>query len=264
MPSPLFIVDAFTSEPFSGNPAAVVLLDAPRDDAWLQLVAREMNLSETAFVAREGEAWRLRWFTPQAEVKLCGHATLATAYVLWKQGRLPLDEAAEFETLSGRLTATRVGEEIELDFPAEVAEPCEAPSGLLEALGVRSVRFVGWTGVRFFVEVNEASKVRALQPDFAALRATVPGRAIVTARSDDARFDMVSRYFAPGIGVDEDPVTGSAHCALGPYWMEKLGKADLVGYQASERGGQIEVGVRGGRVKLRGRAVTVVRGELQV
>lgn len=262
MPFPLFVVDAFTSEPFSGNPAAVVLLSEPREDAWLRLVARELNLSETAFVRREGEAWRLRWFTPEAEVKLCGHATLATAHVLWSEGHLPPNETAEFDTLSGRLKASRVGENVELDFPVEAPTPCDAPSGLLEALGVREASFVGWTGVRFLVEVAEAREVKALTPDFRALKKVAPGRVIVTARSDDARFDFVSRYFAPGIGIDEDPVTGSAHCALGPHWMAKLGEADLVGFQASARGGRVDVAVRGERVKLRGRAVTVVRGEL--
>lgn len=266
MPSPLFVVDAFTDRAFAGNPAAVCPSDGPPDESRMRLVAREMNLSETAFVWPEGDGWRLRWFTPESEVRLCGHATLATAHVLWQSGTLDAQTPAVFRTLSGTLVARRAEAEIELDFPEEPLQPVPAPPGLLEALGVREAEavFIGWTGTRFVVEVTRASVVREARPSMEALRAVGSGRVAITARSDDPAYDIVSRYFAPGIGVPEDPVTGSAHCALGPYWAEKLGRAELRGWQASARGGTIRLVTGGGRVRLFGQAVTVMRGELLV
>jgi PhzF family phenazine biosynthesis protein len=254
-------VDAFTDTPFAGNPAAVCLLQAPRDDGWMQSVAREMNLSETAFLVRAADGYDLRWFTPSVEVALCGHATLASAHVLWEDGHLPSARQARFHTKSGLLTGDRAGEWIELAFPAKREEPAQAPAGLAEALGV-TPKYVGKNQFDYLVEVDGEVTVRQLTPNHAML-ATLPVRGvIVTSRADSAGYDFVSRFFAPGSGVPEDPVTGSAHCALGPYWQSRLGKSDFVAYQASPRGGVVRVRVAGDRVKLGGRAVTVLRGEL--
>lgn len=255
-------VDAFTSVPFAGNPAGVCILPEPRDARWLQNVAREMNLAETAFLLKKRtDGFDLRWFTPETEVELCGHATLASAHVLWEDGHLQPGEQARFHTLSGLLTAERRGEWIELDFPAEPAEDTVAPEGLLRALGVRPVH-VGKNRFDYLVEVESEQFVRALQPELTLL-ATVPARGvIVTSRAASADFDFVSRFFAPAVGVNEDPVTGSAHCCLGPYWRGKLGRDELVAHQVSQRGGVVRVRVDGPRVKLGGQAVTVLRGEL--
>ena len=264
---PLFHVDAFSDRPFAGNPAAVCLLPdgPPPDDSWHQSVASEMNLSETAFLRRRASGWDLRWFTPAAEVDLCGHATLASAHVLWESGLAERGSALDFETRSGRLSArSGDGGTIELDFPAEAAVECDPVAAVLDALRGGTVEFFGKNRMDFFVVLGSEEDVRALRPDFGALAAacgTVRG-VIVTARSRDARYDFVSRYFAPGFGIDEDPVTGSAHCCLAPYWGGKLGKTELTGYQASSRGGVVGVGLRAGRVALRGRAVSVSRGEL--
>jgi PhzF family phenazine biosynthesis protein len=257
----LFQVDAFTSEPFAGNPAAVCLLDAPGGEAWMQKVAAEMNLSETAFLCPREDGFGLRWFTPVTEVDLCGHATLASAHVLFAEGLVAGDRVARFHTRSGELGAERRGDDIALDFPATPPAAAEAPAGLFEALGARAV-YVGKTVFDFLLELESEDAVRGLAPDFVRLRA-LPARGIcATARSTVSPFDFVSRFFAPHEGVDEDPVTGSAHCALGPYWGAKLGKAELVGFQASARGGVVRVRLRGERVELLGRAVTVMRGEL--
>ncbi|MEO8195829.1 MAG: PhzF family phenazine biosynthesis protein [Thermoanaerobaculia bacterium] len=268
MTLPISIVDAFTDRPFAGNPAAVCLLDRERPEpgaAWMQTLAGEMNLSETAFLLPKGDTWSLRWFTPKAEVALCGHATLASAHVLWESGRLAPDAPALFDTLSGRLTARRAGGQdawIELDFPERRESPHADLPELFAALGVRPVYF-GKNAYDYFVEVATADEVRALEPDFAALGRLPVRGVIVTAIGDAASgFDFVSRFFAPGVGVPEDPVTGSAHCCLAPYWGEKLGKEEMVGYQASPRGGTVKVRLEGERVILAGRAVTIVTGEL--
>ncbi len=259
---PLFQVDAFTDKPFSGNPAAVCLLSAAQDDRWMQQVACEMNLSETAFLLKQGKRYALRWFTPRTEVDLCGHATLAGAHVLWESGVLALDETAHFDTHSGPLAATKKGALIELDFPALLAEPADAPHDLLSALGVNP-KFVARCGAKYVIEVETEKEVRNLTPDFERLR-RLPGRGVaVTGPATSNEFDFISRYFAPWVGIDEDPVTGSIHCCLGPYWGKKLGKTDLCAYQASERGGQIHIRLGEGRVYLGGNAVTVLRGELQ-
>lgn len=261
MPQPICVADAFTDHPFAGNPAAVCPLDRPANVAWMQRVAAEMNLSETAFLDPAPGGWNLRWFTPQVEVDLCGHATLASAHVLWETGRLAKSAPAQFSTRSGQLTAIHRGQAIEMDFPAKVVRACEPPELLLAGLGAVP-RWVGSNGMDFLVELVDDSAVRALRPDFARLR-QLPGRGvIVTASGGGGGYDFVSRFFAPGNGVDEDPVTGSSHCALGPYWAERFRKTDLVGYQASSRGGVVRVGVRGERVVLGGTAVTVWRGEL--
>jgi PhzF family phenazine biosynthesis protein len=258
----LLQIDAFTAVPFEGNPAAVCLLDGPADPAWMQSVALEMNLSETAFVHPEGDGFRLRWFTPAVEVELCGHATLATAHALWATGRLPREAVARFQTLSGLLTAEWKDGWIELDFPATPPVATEAPAGLLDALGLQAARFVGRSRFDVLVEVPSAADVRALLPDFAAL-GHVPVRGIiVTAASDEPGCDFVSRFFAPAVGVDEDPVTGSAHSALTPYWSGRLGRASFVARQVSARGGELRVRLEGERVRIAGQAVTVLEGNL--
>jgi PhzF family phenazine biosynthesis protein len=260
-------VDAFTSEPFRGNPAAVCLLDgdaAPTEE-WMQALAAEMNLSETAFVTPRGaDRFDLRWFTPTVEAQLCGHATLASAHALWETGVLGLDATARFATRwYGELRAQRRGAEIALDFPSFSTAAAPEPPGLAAALGT-VIGTVHATALgQCLVELPDADSVRALQPDFAALGALDVGPVVVTAGSDDARFDFVSRCFAPGYGIDEDPVTGSAHCALGPWWSARLAKVDLVGYQASARGGVVRVLVDGSdRATLLGAAVTVWSGTL--
>ncbi|HKT60767.1 MAG TPA: PhzF family phenazine biosynthesis protein [Gemmatimonadales bacterium] len=254
-------VNAFTDRPFGGNPAAVCLLPAERDAGWMQLVAREMNLAETAFLVRQGRDFQLRWFTPTVEVDLCGHATLASAHALWESGHLAPQEAVRFQTRSGLLTAERRDALIWLDFPSTPPAPTLAPAELRDCLPV-SLRYVGRTPFDYLVEVDGEAAVRALAPDLAIL-ARLPVRGvIVTGRAETPGYDFVSRFFAPAAGVPEDPVTGSAHCALAPYWAAKLGRSELVGYQASTRGGVVRVRVAGDRVKLGGHAVTVMRGEL--
>ena len=255
-------VDAFTSEPFGGNPAAVCVLRAPARAAWMQRVAREMNLSETAFLVRRpnGE-YDLRWFTPAVEVDLCGHATLASAHVLWEEGHLAPDASAVFHTRSGRLSANRRSDWIEMDFPAEPAKPVAAPAGLGAALGAEPA-WVGRNRFDYLVEVDTQATVERLSPDFSALKKLETRGIIVTARAEAEGVDFVSRFFAPGTGVDEDPVTGSAHCCLGPFWQQRLGRDAFTARQVSERGGLVKVVVRGDRVLLLGQAVTVLRGEL--
>ena len=258
----LLQVDAFTSEPFRGNPAAVCFLDRERDDAWMAKVAAEMNLSETAFLLPRDDGWSLRWFTPAVEVKLCGHATLGSAHAMWDEGVLGPGQTARFHTLSGVLTASRDGDFIELDFPAKANEEIAPPAGLLDALGVDGARYVGHNEFDYLVELDSEDAVRALRPDFGVLRQLPVRGAIVTSRASRDGYDFVSRFFAPAVGVDEDPVTGSAHCALTPYWSARLGKSEMNAWQASARGGALRVRLAGDRVKLAGRAVTVLRGEL--
>jgi PhzF family phenazine biosynthesis protein len=264
MTQPIVHVDAFTDTPFSGNPAAVCVLTAPREAGWMQDVAREMNLSETAFLAARsnGEAgYDLRWFTPAQEVDLCGHATLASAHVLWETGALASSATARFYTRSGLLTAVRHGEVIELDFPATPDEPIDAPAGLADAMGVTPA-YVGKTPFDFLFELADEAAVRRVQPDFARLRTFAARGVVVTSRSADPAFDFVSRYFAPAFGIDEDPVTGSTHCALAPFWSRRLQKQTFAARQISRRGGALRVTLDGDRVRLGGQAVTVLRGEL--
>ena len=254
-------VDAFTNRPFGGNPAAVCVLPAPRDERWMQDVAREMNLSETAFLHPRNDGYVLRWFTPAVEVALCGHATLASAHVLWEDGHLPHGTAARFHTKSGLLTAERRGDWIELDFPATPAAPEAAPAGLGEALGSTPC-WVGRSKFDYLVEVESEDQVRDLDPDFTALERVEARGIIVTSRATTSGYDFVSRFFAPRAGVREDPVTGSAHCALTPFWSERLKKTEMTAYQASPRGGVIRTRLNGDRVVLGGQAVTVLRGDL--
>ncbi len=258
-------IDAFADRPYGGNPAAVCLLEEERDSQWMQSVAAEMNLSETAFVQPAGDGFELRWFTPAVEVELCGHATLAAAHALWSEARAPGDGAIRFRTRSGELTAARHGERIELDFPATPPGPAklaaEQISALGNALGVEP-DLVARSAFDLLAVVGSEDAVRGLQPDLPRLRELASRGVIVTSASDDPGFDFVSRFFAPAAGVDEDPVTGSAHCCLGPYWSERLGKTTLTAFQASSRGGVVHVRVSGERVILGGNAVTVLRGEL--
>lgn len=263
----LYQVDAFTSTPFSGNPAAVCVLSAPRDASWMQNVAGEMNLSETAFLRRTSTGhYRLRWFTPTDEVDLCGHATLAAAHVLWTEGFLADDEPARFDTKSGPLTATRQEDWIHMDFPADPVTPAEPPASLLDGLNDVAADAVGRSDRDYLVRLPTPEAVRDLEPHMNTL-ASLPARGvIVTAESPGSEVDFVSRFFAPGVGVPEDPVTGSAHCALGPYWAAHTGRTSLRGRQLSTRGGTVRLQLdtpEADRVTLAGQATTVLRGRLE-
>ncbi len=257
----IFQVDAFTDQPFSGNPAAVCVLPRPADEQWMQHVASEMNLSETAFLVEQAEGYDLRWFTPAVEVDLCGHATLASAHILWEQGFLSIDAPARFYTKSGLLSATRKDSWIELDFPAEPEEPTDIPETLFRALGAEA-QYVGKNRFDFLLEFESAEVIRNMNPNFGLL-GHISGRGfMITSRSDSREYDFISRFFAPACGINEDPVTGSAHCCLGPYWAKKLGKQELTAYQVSPRGGVVQMRIGNDRVYLGGQAVTVMRGTL--
>ncbi len=274
MPLTITQVDAFTSEPFAGNPAAVCLLEAPREAHWMQQVAREMNLSETAFLQRRAGGandFDLRWFTPAVEIDLCGHATLASAHVLWQDGHLAQEQPARFHTRSGILTAKKTGTWIEMDFPAKPAESAPRMPALEAALGVSEPLHTGRSQFDYLLEVDTEEEVRTLQPDFAALAKINVRGVIVTSQAQAAAtsssgYDYVSRFFAPAVGINEDPVTGSAHCTLGPYWKQRLGRDNLTGYQASARGGYVRTKCADQknepRVILAGQAVTVLRANL--
>jgi len=261
MSTPITVVDAFTASPFAGNPAAVCLLQEPRPDHWMQLVAREMNLSETAFLLRDGSDLHLRWFTPTVEVDLCGHATLATAHLLYSEGLLAAEETARFQTRSGELRARRNGKLIELDFPPWPEETVTPPAGLAEALGA-TPQYTCRSHDDLVVIVDSEETVRGLEPDMGALRPYANRIVSVTARASGAEFDFVSRCFGPAVAIPEDPVCGSAHCCLGPLWRARLGRDELRAYQASPRGGVLEIRCTDERVYLGGQAVTVWRGEL--
>lgn len=283
---PVMVVDAFTSEPFHGNPAGVVLLERPRSESWMQAFAAEMKHAETAFLVPEEGGFHLRWFTPVREVDLCGHATLASAHALWETGTLQPGHEARFRTRSGMLGAKQTDAGIEMDFPACPPKPVEeclpdsdqgtdlvgevaakAMGGAVCELIFKGLRarggFVGYNGIDYLVELGSEAEVRGLKPDFGTLAKLETRGVIATGPAEEGkRHHFVSRFFAPAFGIDEDPVTGSAHCALGPFWAEKLGKKDLVGHQLSPRGGIVKVSVRGDRVALIGKAVTVIRGTI--
>jgi PhzF family phenazine biosynthesis protein len=262
MPTDIYVADAFTDQPFRGNPAAVCLLEEPAPPEWMQLVAAEMNLSETAFLVPTGDGFSLRWFTPKLEVDLCGHATLTSAHVLWETGRCT-EATIRFETASGVLTAGRHKDGIALSFPLLQPEPAAAPRAMLSALGLdeRSVIDSVRSGSRHVVRVASPSEVRGTTPDFGELR-RFPGSVAVTAASADSGADFVSRHFAANLGIDEDPVTGSIHCLLAPYWAEVLGTRRLRAVQASARSGRLELAVLDGRVELKGTAVTILKAQL--
>lgn len=266
----ILIVDAFCNGPFTGNPAAVCFLDRPRNAEWMQAVAAEMNLSETAFVLTQPHPYNLRWFTPIVEVDLCGHATLASAWAMWHLGLTETPQQITFQTRSGTLIA-RLDEidtdHIWLDFPAKSTEPMTAPAGLLESLGLTqdSVSFVGRNAFDYLVEVQDESLVRSLSPDFSSLMGIEARGIIVTSKASAANagsYDFISRFFAPQAGINEDPVTGSAHCALAPFWSTRLHRERMKGFQASRRGGLVEVICDGDRVHLGGKASVILSGRL--
>ena len=259
----LWLIDAFTDAPFKGNPAGVCHLTRAVPDPWMQSLAMEMNQAETAFLLAEADGFRLRWFTPAAEVDLCGHATVASAHFLWESGALPRGTTARFHTRSGLLTAAPgPSAQILLDFPSTPPRPTTAPPGLREALGIASDEVFSNHAPQpdFLIVLPDAAAVRRLDPDQGRLRRVEARGVIVTAPGDQPGIDFVSRFFAPRLGVDEDPVTGSAHCSLSPFWAGRLGRTELVGYQASRRGGLVGTRLLGDRVELAGHAVTVLRG----
>jgi PhzF family phenazine biosynthesis protein len=258
----LFQVDAFSAVPFKGNPAGVCLLEKPMEDDWMKNVAMEMNLSETAFLLPEGDGWRLRWFTPKKEVRLCGHATLASAHILWQTKILAAGEEARFYTLSGLLTASKNRDWITLNFPARQIIPAELPEGLSLALGNPSMVFAGCNEDRYLIELENEAQLRDLQPDFTLL-GKLPVRALIVTSRASAPYDFISRYFAPAVGVNEDPVTGSSHTYLTPYWAAKLNRQEMSAYQASARGGELRVQIDGERVLISGQAVTFFAAELK-
>ena len=256
-------VDAFTNRVFHGNPAAVCVLPEPKDSEWMQSVAREMNLSETAFLLKQDRQYSLRWFTPTTEVPLCGHATLASAHVLWTEGHASTGQILEFATKSGILTANYRDDWIELNFPVNRSQDIPPITKLGDALGV-PLKTVLYNSLGYLVEVASAQQVHQLQPNFTLLKQLPLSKVIVTSKAEDnSEYDFISRFFAPGMGIDEDPVTGAAHCCLAPYWRDRLQKNQFLAYQASARGGVVKIDYDGGdRVTLSGQAVTVMRGEL--
>jgi PhzF family phenazine biosynthesis protein len=258
----IYQVDAFTNKAFSGNPAGVCLLTAPADERWMQNIAAEMNLAETAFLHPENDGYRLRWFTPTIEEELCGHATLASAHILWQKGILKDGQEVRFFSRSGMLTAMRSGDWIMLDFPAEPPQPVLPPKELSDCLPSLGLLYIGRNRLDYLVEIEDEASLRSFNPDF-NLMAKLPRRGIiVTSKSTTAPYDFISRFFAPHDGIEEDPVTGSAHCCLGPYWAGRLGKLEMIAYQASRRGGELRVEVHGQRVHIWGQAVTVLQGEV--
>ncbi len=258
----IYQVDVFTDRVFSGNPAGVCVLNEPASEIWMQNVAAEMNLSETAYLVREADAFRLRWFTPKKEVDLCGHATLASAHVLWESGALSPGDEARFISKSGPLSASRNGEHIVLDFPSEEDSESAAPVELTAGLGVE-LKYVGRNRMDYVVEVASEAMVRSLKPDLQRLKRLDVRGVIVTSIADSGGVDFVSRFFAPAYGIDEDPVTGSAHCCLGPYWKRRLHKDEFSAYQASARGGYLSVKVGQGRIYIGGKAITVFAADMR-
>ncbi len=259
----IFTVDAFTDRPFAGNPAAVCLLTEEMPVEWMTDVAAEMNLSETAFLLKKDNEYSLRWFTPKVEVQLCGHATLASAHILWQKNILSKNEDARFHTLSGLLTVKYVDGEYEMNFPAYEVKPSERNEMLIKALGIEPVS-VSETEHQYICEFQSEEDILKIAPSFETLMGLEKFGTIITARSSDKRYDFISRFFAPSKGINEDPVTGSAHCALAPYWKEKTGENIFSAYQASERGGVLKLRLEGDRVFLKGSAVTITEGELLV
>jgi PhzF family phenazine biosynthesis protein len=262
MTTRIYTVDAFTTTRFAGNPAGVCPLAAPASEAWMQAVARELNLSETAFFYPVEDGYHLRWFTPIVEVNLCGHATLSSAHVLFESGQASLDSTIHFHTRSGLLSAAYKDGWISLDFPARLLVPTPDVAALAAALGVEPT-YTGKNVDDYLIEVSSEKTVREVQPNFSMLKSLPARGVIVTSRASTPGYDFVSRFFAPAVGIDEDPVTGSSHCCLGPYWANKLGKTDLSAYQASARGGSMRVEVKGERVDLWGQAITMLRAEME-
>jgi PhzF family phenazine biosynthesis protein len=259
MEIPIYQVDAFTAVPFSGNPAAVCILTSKFNEAWMQRVASEMNLSETAFVIPEGDGYHLRWFTPTTEVKLCGHATLASAFVLFEREYIASEKVIKFLTSSGLLTSQKSGEWIWMNFPRFEVVDIKPPPGLMDALGLTATNVLK-SGENILVEVKSEEEVKGCNPDFGQLIKLPLQGVAITARSARPEYDFVSRYFAPWVGIDEDPVTGSAHCCLGPYWGARINKEEMTAYQVSSRGGIVKMILDKDRVKLGGQAVMILEG----
>lgn len=257
----LFQVDAFTEEPFRGNPAGVCLLKAPESDQWMQALAAEMNLSETAYLLPEGEGWRLRWFTPTTEVDLCGHATLASARVLFERHPEMRDDPVKFFTRSGELSARWIDGSVELNFPAMSFEPITVIAKLPAILGFQPIGAV-YSGDYYLFEALDEVLIHKVHPNIRSLETLPMPEVIITAKSEDPDIDFVSRFFAPQLGVDEDPVTGSAHCLLAPYWAKKLGKNELLAYQASARGGYLDLRLVGDRVFIKGESKIIFEADL--
>lgn len=269
MKLPIFTVDAFTAKPFAGNPAAVIILNEPIKESIMQSIADEINLAETAFVMKEKDnpGFSLRWMTPVMEVDLCGHATLATSHVLWQQGICSESEPILYHTRSGELTAVKRNEKIELNFPAIPQKQIKYPPELIAAIGGVLPKYVGMTKWNYIIELENEDAVRNLKPDYNVMLGLPGWGTIITAKADEGNpdgFDFISRFFAPEKGIQEDPVTGSAHCALAPYWAGRLGKTDFKAYQASPRGGVLGVRVEGDRIYLTGNAVSVISGEIEI
>mgnify|MGYP006274887159 FL=1 len=261
MPQTIVQVDAFCDRIFQGNPAAVCVMGHPADAGWMQAVAAEMNLSETAFLYPIEGGYHLRWFTPTAEVDVCGHATLASAHVLWSECHVAAS-TLHFQTRSGQLVANQQQGWITLDFPSNPVQPVKSPPELLKSLRGVEARFIGKSSNMYLVELPSEDYVCSLQPDFTLMQLLPVMGVIVTSRSNSSEFDFVSRFFAPAIGINEDPVTGAAHCVLTPYWQGVLGKTAMVAYQASHRGGVLRLELAGSRTRISGQAVTVMRGQL--
>jgi len=259
---PIYQVDAFTIKPFTGNPAAVCLLEQAKDDTWMQAVAAEMALSETAFLVPKSNGYHLRWFTPTTEVKLCGHATLASAHILFENGFYEEDELIEFYTLSGTLNASYIDGFVELDLPRRDAKLIDPPQALSKALGIKPVSAASYGDEMILAELDGEDSIRGLAPNFELLKALSFQDVIVTAKAKKEKYDFISRFFAPKVGINEDPVTGSAHCLLGPYWAPKLNKQEFLAFQASARSGEVRVRLQGERVFVGGKAITVLQGKL--
>jgi len=253
---PLYQVDAFTNEPFKGNPAAVCLLKKARPEEWMRALAAEMNLSETAFVLPQGEEFNLHWFTPTTEMDLCGHATLASAHTLWEAGVISPEKKIRFRTRSGLLTITRQRDWIEMDFPARSWCSVSENEGVIDAIGTVPEEVYQSGDNLLFIYESEKT-VRNLKPNFSALKTYEYHGVIVSSPADSPQFDFVSRFFAPAIEVDEDPVTGSSHCTLAPFWGERLRKVIMTAAQVSKRGGELKLRVSAERVYISGQAVTV-------
>jgi PhzF family phenazine biosynthesis protein len=260
----IFTVDAFANKPFSGNPAAVCMLDENKDDGWLLSVAAEMNLSETAFLHKAESGYNLRWFTPEVEVDLCGHATLASAHILWETGEIKFNDEVIFHTKSGVLKAYKYDNEIMLDFPSIPVTESKIFDEIKNALKIKDVKYSGMSRHHYLIELNSEKEIKELKPDFDQLSRLPLFATIVTAISENKNYDFVSRFFAPSKGIKEDPVTGSAHCVLGPYWSKRLNRNEMKAFQASKRGGFLKVRVEDQRVMLIGQALTVLKGELLI
>ncbi|MFA6449819.1 MAG: PhzF family phenazine biosynthesis protein [bacterium] len=264
MTTTIFQVDAFTTEPFRGNPAGVCILDNEADERWMQDVATEMALSETAFLQKKDDGYSLRWFTPAAEVDLCGHGTLASAHILFEQNQLAPDAVARFHTRSGLLTVVKKAGWLEMDFPAEPDQPAPGAAKFSEALGNITIKYLGRNRMDFIVEIESEKLLRELSPDMAKVKEITTRGLIVTSVAESDEFDFASRFFAPILDIPEDPVTGSAHCCLAPYWEKRLGKSSFNARQVSKRGGVLKVRSAGDRVIIAGQAITIMRNELLV